>query len=204
MVVARSIPTASDAAALRQDSRVIISGVTWGRYVAIRELLDDHPGLRMTYLEGVLEITSPSPEHERRKSIIGRLIEMYAVEKRLPLNAYGSTTFRKEAKERGAEPDECYVLGAVIDESKDMPDIAIEVMLTSGGIDKLEVYRGLGVPEVWFFEDGGFALHRLGDGAYAPIARSTFLPGLDLELLASFVDRADQTAAVIEYRNAIA
>jgi hypothetical protein len=29
-----------------------------------------------------------------------------------------------------------------------VPDIAIEVVWTSGGIDKLEVYRGLDVPEV--------------------------------------------------------
>ena len=44
--------------------RFILHGVSWGRYVLIRELLDDQPGLRMTYLEGTLEIMSPSREHE--------------------------------------------------------------------------------------------------------------------------------------------
>ena len=45
---------------------------------------------------------------------------------------------------RGVEPDECYCLGTLAE----IPDIAIEIALTSGGIDKLEVYRGLQVPEV--------------------------------------------------------
>jgi len=201
VVAARQSPPAR--ADRAQDQRVVINGVSWGRYVAIRELLEDHSGLRLTYLEGVLEITSPSSEHERRKKLIARLVETYAVEKRVPLNGYGSTTFRKEAKERGLEPDECYVLGAVIDDAKEVPDIAIEVVLTSGGIDKLSVYRGLRVPEVWFFENRAFSLFRLGAESYEPVSRSTFLPDLDLALLASFVDREDQTAAVLSYRDTI-
>jgi len=47
---------------------------------------------------------------------------------------------------------------------KDLPDIAIEVVLTSGGIEKLPVYAGLGVREVWFWEDDAFHLHALRVG----------------------------------------
>jgi len=181
------------------EQRIVVNGVSWKQYIGIRGLLDDHPGLRMTYLEGMLEIMSPSPEHERAKTMIGRLIETYAVEKRLSLNGYGSTTFKKEARERGAEPDECYVLGPL----KEVPDIAIEVVLTSGGIDKLAVYAGLAVPEVWFFEKGCFSLFRFTGDGYAAIPRSTFLPDLDLAQLTTFIDREDQTEAVIAYREAI-
>ena len=42
--------------------------------------------------------------------------------------------------------DECYCLG----ELTEIPDIALEIAITSGGIDKLSVYQGLGVTEVWF------------------------------------------------------
>lgn len=192
--------TARETPAHAQDQRVIVHGVTWDQYVTIRGALDDHPGLRMTFLEGALEIMSPSPEHERRKTVIARLVETYAIEKRISLNGYGSTTFRKEARERGAEPDECYVLGPL----KDVPDIAIEVVLTSGGVDKLAVYAGLGVPEVWFFEDQAFALFRLDGGEYRKITRSSFLPDLDLALLATFVDRQDQTEAILAYRATLA
>ncbi|HVV85341.1 MAG TPA: Uma2 family endonuclease [Kofleriaceae bacterium] len=178
------------------EVRLVIAGVSWGRYVAIRELLEDHPGLRMSFLEGVLEIMSPSRRHEREKKLIARLIEAWALTRRARLDGYGSMTFRKEAAERGAEPDGCYVVRGDLGEA---PDIAIEVVVTSGGIDKLAVYQGLGVPEVWFFRDGAFELHRLGDDGYARIERSTFLPELDLVQLATFVDRDDQTAAVLAY-----
>ena len=80
-----------------------------------------------------------------------------------------------------------------------VPDIAIEVVHTSGGIDKLAIYRGLEVPEVGFFRNCAFELHRLREHGYEPIERSTFLPDLDLAHLATFVDRADHTEAVFAY-----
>src|SRR5688572_24511213 len=131
------------------DQRVILNGVSWDEYDKLRELFDERPGVRMTYLKGALEIMVPSPEHERRKKIIARLIEAYADLFEIDLNGFGNATYRKRAKERGLEPDECYVLGEA---EKEVPDIAIEIVL-SHGIDKLEVYRGLGVAEVWSFED---------------------------------------------------
>ena len=33
---------------------------------------------------------------------------------------------------------------------KEIPELAIEVVYTSGGIDILKIYRRLGVKEVWF------------------------------------------------------
>jgi len=86
---------------------------------------------------------------------------------------------------------------------KEVPDIAIEVIFSRGGIDKLEVYRGLDVPEVWFWEDGHLAVFQLGTGAYRAARRSRFLPDLDLEQLLSFVRPDDQTEAVRAYRDAL-
>lgn len=71
-----------------------------------------------------------------------------------------------------------------------------ELVVSSGGIDKLAIYRGLDVPEVWFFEAGAFTVHRLGPDGYVAGERSALLPTLDLAHLATFGDRADQTAAV--------
>jgi Uma2 family endonuclease len=180
-----------------EDVRLVIHNVTWGRYVAIRELLEEQRGLRIAYLKGTLEIMSPSDTHESQKKTIARLVELYALERGIRLNGYGSTTFRKEAEERGAEPDECYVLGGRLIE---VPDIVIEVVLTSGGVDKLAIYAGLGVPEVWFFRRGRFELHRLGADGYAAIARSVALPELDLDAVARFAVYEDQTDAALAFR----
>src|SRR5258708_11383668 len=116
----------------RGEQRFVIEGVPWKSYMLLREALDV-PGLRMTYFKGALELMSPSPEHERIKTMIGRLVETYALETDTPLYGYGSTTFRRELKERGLDPDECYCVGADLDR---YPDLAIEGGVTRGGFHK--------------------------------------------------------------------
>ncbi len=181
------------------EQRFVVQGVSWKDYLVLREALDI-AGLRMFYDQGALELMSPSSEHEVRKKIIGRMIELLAIELDVPLHGYGSTTFRREAKEQGAEPDECYVLGGPL---RQFPDIALEVVLTSGGLDKLRIYQGLGVREVWFYENGAFALYSLGEAGYELITSSKLVPELDFALLARFAARDDQHAAIREYRDLI-
>jgi len=141
---------------------------------------------------------SPSEEHEDKKKFIARLLETYCIERDVPLEGKGSTTYRREAAARGLEPDECYFLAP---RRGPYPDLAIEVVIKSGGIDKLDVYRGLGVREVWFWEDDAFHLHALTDDGYVPITGSALVPELDFELLATFVRRTDQHRAVREFRD---
>jgi Uma2 family endonuclease len=119
-----------------EEQRLILYGVNWQQYKTLQATLNDFPGLRMFYLEGTLEIMSPSPEQEVDKTTIARLIEIHALERDIDLTGYGSTTFRKPAQERGLEPDECYCFGQL----KEFPDIALEVIVSSGGIDKLSIY----------------------------------------------------------------
>ncbi|MFN4843345.1 MAG: Uma2 family endonuclease, partial [Dolichospermum sp.] len=105
------------------------------------------------------------------------------IEKDIDFYPLGSTTFRREAAARGIEPDECYCF----DSEKSVPDLAIEVVVTSGGIDDLLIYQGLGVPEVWFWQNHQFSLYFLRDDKYEKISKSEFLPDLDLTLLASLL-----------------
>ena len=181
------------------EQRLILFGVSWQQYETLRLTLDNYPGLRMTYLEGTLEIMTPSPEHEMSKKTIARLVERYADEMEITLHGLGSTTFRKEAKARGLEPDECYCVGEV----KEISDIAIEVTISSGGIDKLAVYQGLGVPEVWFWQGSKFSLYRLQEQGYEAITNSEFLPELDLSLLARYVQPSTQSQAVKDFIKAV-
>jgi Uma2 family endonuclease len=115
-----------------EEQRVVLPNVTWRQYENLLATLGDYPGLRLIYLEGTLEIFMPSAEHKMLKKLIARLVERYAEEIDISLHGYGSTTFRREAKARGLEPDECYC----VDTLKELPDFAIEVNLTSKGVDK--------------------------------------------------------------------
>ncbi|MEQ8540738.1 MAG: Uma2 family endonuclease [Coleofasciculus sp. D1-CHI-01] len=183
------------------EQRIILDGITWQHYINLADMfVDTFP--RLTYLEGKLEIImTTSPEHERLKKIMARLIETYTETRDIELNGYGNTTFRREAAARGAEPDECYCLG----ELGEVPDIAIEIALTSGGIDKLELYRGLGVREVWFWQNNqlSFQILQPETATYLQRDRSVLLPDLDPMLLVSYVNYSNQTQAVRAYRQAL-
>ena len=181
------------------EQRMLIHGVTWKDYVILREALDT-PGLRMTYCQGALELMTPSRLHELNKTSIARLVELYAVLRNLPLVGYGSTTFRKEAKERGVEPDECYRVGSLMKDGE-LPDIALEVIHTNPLLDKLFVYEGLGVAELWLFKEGAFELYRLTDAGYERVQKSGFLPELDFAILAELAAREDQHEALQELRS---
>src|SRR5262245_55175640 len=141
------VPTVTD------ERRILLSNVPWSTYVVLRDSIDA-PGVRMTYLEGLLEIMSPSREHEVETKQLARLRELFCLERDIPLYGYRSTTLRREPKQRGLEPAECYCR----DRDADVPDIALEVIVTTPLIDKLEVYRGLGVREVWLYKDRRFEI----------------------------------------------
>jgi Uma2 family endonuclease len=139
----------------------------------------------------------PSPQHELWKTNIARLVELYAHIKRIDLHGYGSTTFKQEAKDRGAEPDECYLIGKPLGE---FPEIVLEVIHTSPLLNKLDVYAGFGVPEVWVFRDGAFVLFAFDrpTGRYAQVPRSALIPDLDFAMIARYAVRADTPQALRE------
>ncbi len=184
-----------------EEQRFVLQGVPWWTYVALRDALDDHAGLKLTYLEGTLELMRPSMLHEAAKKIIARLVEAWMTERNIDQRGFGSTTFRREARRRGLEPDECYKLGKLQEDA--VPDIAIEVVVSSGSVDKMAVYAGLGVSEVWVWRQSPAAIvvNRLIDGAYQRRERSEVLPALDLVALARFVQPGEnQTELVRAYQ----
>ena len=184
------------------DQRVRLHDVGWREYESLLTIRGEQSGVRLTYLEGELELMRPSIEHEALKTRLARLLEAYAEERGIELEGYGSWTVKSEDRQRGAEADECYVLGTPAT-SPQAPDLAIAVVWTSGGIDKLEVYRGLGVAEVWFWRDGGLRFFILQGERHVGATRSGLLPGLDPELLARFMTGATQTQAARAYRAAL-
>ena len=113
--------------------------------------------------------------------------------------AMGRRPFRSEAKTQGLEPDECYC----VDTLKDRPDFAIELNLMSGGINKLLIYKGLGVPEVLIWQNNQLTLYDLRGEIYQEVSYSQFFPGLDFRLLAQYVKPFNQPQAVKAFLKAI-
>lgn len=182
----------------QHDDIVVLAPATWADYQRLLEIRGDRAAPRFTYLEGRLELMSPSRSHESIKSMIGRLVEAWCFEFGVDITPYGSWTLEDKAAERGVEPDECYVLGDNLGSAR--PDLAIEVVWTSGGLSKLDVYRKLGVREVWLWQRERLSVHVLRGASYETVPHSELLPALDLDLLLSFVETYPMTRAVREYR----
>jgi Uma2 family endonuclease len=184
------------------DHRVQMHAISWEHYELLLEIRGPRPRPRMAYLDGELELMTTSQDHERLKCWIRALAEVYMLEAGIDFSGYGSYTMKQAPKRAGAEADQCYRIGR--DQSADrFADLAIEVVWTHGGISKLEIYRRLGVREVWFWEDEEIAVHALRDGAYVEVPMSAVIPGIDLALVATFLDEPVMSDAMQKYRAAL-
>ncbi|GBE92173.1 Uma2 family endonuclease [Nostoc cycadae] len=166
------------------EQRFLLPGhYTWEELEKIETLTADAAGLRITYLDGCIEFMTLGEQHEMIKSVIGILLALYFFEKGINFIPVGSATRRAKEKSASFEPDESYYIG----EKKENPDLAIEVNITSGSIDKLEKYKRFNIPEVWFWDNNQFYLYRLKNDNYEQIQQSELFPDLDIQLLTSCV-----------------
>ncbi len=186
----------------REDHYVLLRDSSWADYERLLEKRGESAVPRITYLDGLIELMSPSQSHESIKSTIGRLVDVFCLERGIEVSPYGSWTLKNEKKARGAEPDECYVFGDV--RNPLVPDLAIEVEWTSGRIDKLAVYKNLGVRELWYWREGRIDPYELRRGRYVLMEKSKALPGIDLVQLAKFIERPPPTTKTMRaYRAAL-
>ena len=193
-----------------QDSEVryITDKVSWEYYETLLTQLGDSLEFRLTYLDGILEIMSPSRNHERIKTQIGTLLEIYFLETDTEYYPTGSMTLRNPEQRVGTEPDESYCIGS----NQEIPDLAIEVVITSGGINRLEVYQRLGVREVWFWQNNRFLVYHFRSenveqfqqtSGYELINNSEILPDINLTILAEYVQHPNPLVAAKSFRQTL-
>ncbi|MEI6328633.1 MAG: Uma2 family endonuclease [Pseudanabaena sp. ELA645] len=156
---------------------------SWQEFVVLENLLVSSGSFRITYLDGWIELMTVGEPHELIKKSLAILLEAYFIEMGIEFIPVGNATRRGEEKGTSFEPDESYYLGA----KKANPDLAIEVILTSGSIEKLEKYRRFKIPEVWLWENNQLFVYALISSEYRLVNYSQLLPDLDLELLARCV-----------------
>lgn len=178
---------------------LLFPGFTWQQFKAVEPLLDV-PGVRLSFLDGVLEIRRmPGKKHETVKKRIGILVEAYLEVAGIPHTPTGSMTLESESGLVRREADESYEIG--IDRTR--PDLAIEVVITSGGINKLKAYERLQISEVWFWEKDQLSFHALRMDGYEVIQKSEALSNLDRQILIKALNEPDHLKAVREFRQAV-
>jgi hypothetical protein len=75
--------------------------VDWAGYEALLSVRGEQRRPRMTYVDGVLELMTTSPTHERLRFLMGRLLERYAMKLGINLFGYSQTTYRKQLEDFG-------------------------------------------------------------------------------------------------------
>jgi Uma2 family endonuclease len=202
MIQAPIRPTISSEKQPDQDQHLVCSGISWEQFKLIQTGFSNSKGVRFFYHEETIEIIMPSHAHEFNKTIIGFLIELFCLESNIEFEPRGSMTQQREG-EVSIEPDESYCFGT----SKPIPDLAIEVIFTSGSPKKLQRYLALEIPEVWFWQDGLFSLYHLGEDNYEAIAQSEIpqLKELDIDLLTRcvLIAQTSRLEAANTFRNAL-
>ncbi len=192
--------TAATIAPPKKESPLLFEGLTWREFKAVEQLLD-RPGYRLSFLDGVLEIKlMPGEPHETVKKRIAGLLELYLLMAGFDFTPTGSMTLESESGKVKREADESYKLAP----GRRLPDLAIEIVFSSGGIDKLEAYKRLKIPEVWFWEDGVLEVYHLrGEGDalhYEKISSSEELKVIDLDLLLSCINMVNHVDAIKTFK----
>ena len=96
-----------------QDRCITLYSVSWDRFLAIASLLENQP-VRLTYLDGTVEIMTRSPEQEESKKTICLLLETYL--RFIGIRFYSRGGYTLGSNEVGArgEPDELYNFEVVL------------------------------------------------------------------------------------------
>lgn len=167
------------------DNKIVIYDVSWETYERLLSDLSDRSSPRLTYDRGRLEIMSPTEEHEELNRSLAALVEAVAEELEIDIRSLGSTTFRRQDLERGFEPDSCFYVQSLsrlesnrrVDLELDPPpDIVIEIDSSHSSMEKLALYREMGVPEVWRHDGDSVTIHVLQERGYETAETSRAFP----------------------------
>lgn len=181
---------------------IVLSPVSWQTFKALLADMGDYRSSRLTYNRGTLQIKMPSKLHEIINRLLARIVTTLTEELGLNVIDLGSTTLEREDLAQGAEPDTCfYIQNADLLSGLDPempenlpPDLVIEVDITSPSTRRIDVYRALGIPEVWrYTKKQGLQIYLLvgegGNRSYEESAVSGAFPMVKAEVLNQFLQQ---------------
>jgi Uma2 family endonuclease len=93
-----------------EGQSTILHDIGWQQFESILDDLGEKRRTRVAYLDGVLEIVMPLPQHEKIKVLIADFVKALLDELAIDFEGYGSTTFKAKAKRAGLEPDDCFYI----------------------------------------------------------------------------------------------
>jgi Uma2 family endonuclease len=177
------------------DQYLVKQAVTWEQFKALQSAFAEIGGMRLNYCEGVVEIVGIGRLHEKICVLLTLLLGQYFILKRIVFVATGAYTQELSGRTE-FQADLSYNFGT----EKNISDLCVEVVVTSGSTKKLSKYQLIGVPEVWFWQDGKISIYQLQNGEYVNIEASGWLPDLDIVHLEQCLLMESQLDAVLAFQ----
>ena len=182
MLISSNLPINSDKFA-RHDQILTITGADWLDYQNFNS--QEYPGYRVSYFNGEITIVSPGRNHERIAAVIERLIIAYCEKYEIQDFPFGQTRLNVWGQ-AGREPDLAYAFGS----DKDLPDLVVEVIFSSGDIETLKSsYKNIGIRELWIWKDNEITFYTLEPDNYIVAEASNILTTIDSSSLVNYINR---------------
>ena len=196
---------------LANGRTILLNDISWNEYEMFLKDFEERAGWRLAYNRGKLEIMPPTFEHDYYSFSFHDFIRAFCDEFDITLEGAGSTTFRRQFLEKGVEPDECFyiqsaekIIGKKYSPKEyPMPDIAVEIDVTTESLDKFPIYAALEIAEVWIYDGETVSFYQLVGKNYRQISHSRALPLLVAKKLTEFLETSKtkgQTAALKSFR----
>jgi Uma2 family endonuclease len=193
-----AIFTPIDRIELTPGSAICISGVDRAGYLNICQQLGEDRATRIAYARRILEIRMPGQLHESINRLLAAIVMTLAEEFGHEFNNLGSMTIDRPTLEKAIEPDSCFYIQnasggqgmeTIISNSDLPPDLAIEVDIANRSDNKLNIYRSIGVPEIWLYQSGGtLKIKQLVNDNYIDVLHSLAFPALTTAKLIEWIE----------------
>ena len=138
-------------------------------------------------------------KHEYYAHIIEQMIGRISSVLRVKVFFFGSATLKRQKWLKGAEPDACFyvqstnIIGNKINLDLRVdppPDVVLEVDIHHESFSRFHIYEGLGVPELWHYDEQKLTVYQLQEGSYQAVTTSVAFPMLTNEILTEFLTRS--------------
>jgi Uma2 family endonuclease len=178
--------------------RVVLYNISWQQFENLLINLGQTRAARIAYDNGIFEIMTPLPEHEYYKEAIGISIQDIAEELNINYESYGSTTWKREARLAGIEPDNCFyfqneakIRGRLeVNLNQDPPpDLALEIDMTHKSLNRFPIYARLGIPEIWCYDSGELKIYQLQQETYREVETSSVFPMLRVQEIPTIIEQ---------------
>lgn len=180
---------------ISQPHSVAWRDADWAMYERALEWLNGNRAF-VTFYHGRLEVVSRSFRHDRLSNTVLMMITVLAEETDTPFMLAGSTTWRRRDLQAAVEAD-CafYIANAerMSDNRPDVdlqvdppPDLVVEVEITHRLQERLDIYREMGVPELWRCDDENLRMFVNRGERWEEVDRSPTFPQLSRGELTEF------------------